>query len=78
MRSMPLPTLAEPDVEQHALRLETPGVFDHGVRRRTVGRLDVPATRRQRQLEADGNEGVVLDDEHPGGHADTAGSSGIE
>ena len=56
--------LAEADVEQHALRLEPGGVLDDVGRRRPVGRFDRPSPRRQRQLEADGDEGVILDDEH--------------
>ena len=60
--------VAEVDVEQHALGLEPPGVLDHGGRRRAVGGLDLPAACRQRQLETDRHQGVVLDDEHPPGH----------
>ena len=71
--------LAEADVQQHALRLELPGVLDDVCRGRAVGGLDLPAACGQRQLETDGDQGVILDDENAPGHAaTTVPSKGIE
>ena len=61
-------TFAEVDVQQHALRLEPPGLLDDIGGRRAVGGLHLPAPGRQRQLETDCDQGVVLDDEHPRRH----------